>query len=87
MLLPNSLANTLEDKIYLILILQLLQQKEIAGVVNQLQTSKTKNGYIKLIAPVDEQIKVAKKPEVKTAAPKKVITIAKKKKAPAEGGC
>jgi len=40
-------------------IISLLQQKEIAGVVNQLQTSKTKNGYIKLIAPVDEQIKVA----------------------------
>jgi rhodanese-related sulfurtransferase len=46
---------------------------------------KSASMYFGVMYP--EQIKVAKKPEVKTAAPKKVITIAKKKKAPAEGGC
>ena len=34
-----------------------------------------------------EQIKVDKPVVVKKAAPKKVITIEKKKKAPVEGGC
>ena len=34
-----------------------------------------------------EQFKVDKPVVVKKAAPKKVITIEKKKKAPAEGGC